>query len=535
MLRLAELRMELSTPFRLAAVCFFVSLAGAVLAQSGPARNTGAQASAAGDPAEGLNLLMAAESVMQQAIDRAGRSVVAIARVRRGSVDPIESFDFNLPRLDQPLVDPRDPEFIPTDFFSGVVVGSNGDILTCYHALGDPDQHDYWVYYQGQAERAETVSVAATVRAGDPWTDLAVLRVNARNLPEMAMGDAAALRRGSIVIALGNPYAIARDGVASASWGIVSNLQRKTVSAEPDATAGYEPAESLHEYGTLIQTDAHLNLGTSGGALVNIRGEMVGLTTSLAAVAGYETAAGYAIPIDGPMLAAVDALRQGREPSFGFLGIEQQELTPQLRNMGASGVLVRRVVPGLAADEAGIRAGDVIHAVDGATVNSINDLFRELSRRAAFSEIDISLVSVPARRAVDATRTVRVTLGKKYLPLSRPAYATNPEPSWRGMRVDHLSGLPPQQIFFRRMGAEPESSVAVTSVDIDSPAWDAGLRPGYLVLAVNGQSVQEPEEFRAAVQDAEGEVILRVLGDGRVRRDVTVVPSTPPTPKVDAE
>ena len=110
-------------------------------------------------------------------------------------------------------------------------------------------------------------------------------------------GDARKLKKGQIVIALGNPYAIARDGQASASWGIVSNLARKDGPCPSDERpAPTKP--TLHQYGTLIQTDAKLNLGTSGGALLNLKGEMIGLTMSLAAASGYEQAAGFAIPVD---------------------------------------------------------------------------------------------------------------------------------------------------------------------------------------------------------------------------------------------
>src|SRR5207253_2509174 len=121
--------------------------------------------------------------------------------------------------------------------------------------------------------------------------DLAVLEItepepSKLNLRSITLGDASHLKRAQIVITLGNPYAIARDGQMSAGWGIVSNLGRRAPPAE--GTNLYEQHPTIHHYGTLIQTDAKLNIGTSGGPLLNLKGEMIGLTTAMAALSGAE-------------------------------------------------------------------------------------------------------------------------------------------------------------------------------------------------------------------------------------------------------
>ena len=145
------------------------------------------------------------------------------------------------------------------------------------------------------------------------------------NLQPITFGDAATLKKGQIVIALGNPYAIARDGQPSASWGIISNLQRQAPSPR-DGTRPSDGRETLHHFGTLIQTDARLELGTSGGALVNLKGEMIGLTTSLAALSGYERPGGFAIPVDDDFRRALETLKTGRLPDYGFLGVAPRTL-----------------------------------------------------------------------------------------------------------------------------------------------------------------------------------------------------------------
>src|SRR5262249_22946371 len=160
-------------------------------------------------------------------------------------------------------------------------------ILTAHHVLRE--NCDYWITTASR----KTYKVQQ-IKAADPRSDLAVLSIKARDgeLEPIKFGDAAGLKKGQIVLALGNPYGIARDGQVSASWGIISNLSRKDGPWTTDReTRNSKP--TLHHYGSLIQTDVKLNLGTSGGALVNLKGEMIGLTVSLAAGLGYEQAAGF--------------------------------------------------------------------------------------------------------------------------------------------------------------------------------------------------------------------------------------------------
>lgn len=456
---------------------------------------------------DGLTMMITAEATIQKAIERAAPSVVAIARVRRGlSRDIGAELQLGIPGLGQPGAELFGKDVVPTDFGSGVIISSDGAILTCYHLLDDPREHDYFVWLgssegagfagMGEAiparvERLPVERLPAIVQAGDPWTDLAVLKIDAADLPVIPMGDAKSLRRGSIVISLGNPYATARDGQASASWGIVSNLQRR--APRQRASEGeLNPPESLQEFGTLIQTDAKLNLGTSGGALINLRGEMVGLTTSLAAVAGFEQAAGYAIPIDAPALAAIAELRAGKLPSFGFLGVEP-------RDVGAGrGALILRVVPGMAADLAGIHSGDVIVKVDGQPIEDAQTLFREMSRRPADTEVAMTVVSPGLGQPRDLT----AKLGKKRLALSRPAFSQTPEPTWRGMVVDFASALPPDR--WMRGLANSTSEAAILRVDPDSAAWIAGIRPGQTIFQVAGKAVKHPDDFYAAVDRLSG-------------------------------
>ncbi len=225
------------------------------------------------------------------------------------------------PRTRQPT-DPKDPSFVPSEFATGVVVDSKGLILTSAHVLADDSRYVVWT---------DRKAYDAQVIAADPRSDLAVLQVTEKTsgseFVPIRLGDASKLRRGHFVVTLGNPYAIARDGEVCAGLGIVSNLSRKAPPV-PGETNPRASRPTLHHFGTLIQTDAKLNLGTSGGALLNLDGEMVGLTTALAAQAGYEQAAGYALPVDETFRRVVATLKQGREVEYGLLGVVPQRLTP---------------------------------------------------------------------------------------------------------------------------------------------------------------------------------------------------------------
>ncbi|HMC67338.1 MAG TPA: trypsin-like peptidase domain-containing protein, partial [Gemmataceae bacterium] len=189
-----------------------------------------------------------------------------------------------------------DPGYVPELFGSGVVIDQQGLILTNYHVVRDEPTQIYVRLLGGKGSYAR-------IHAADPRSDLAVLQLRDKlDLKPIKLGDAGKVRKGQFVICLSNPYAAgSRDGSPSASQGIISNIRRrapgnpKQEKEEAEVPRGNQK-KPLQRYSTLFQTDARLNLGCSGGALINLRGEMIGLTTSLAALSGGETAGGFAVP-----------------------------------------------------------------------------------------------------------------------------------------------------------------------------------------------------------------------------------------------
>ncbi len=479
--------------------CVALILANAVLLSAA------SRAAAQRITAEGL--ARAVERTLVDAVARTEKSVVAIARVDKETPDEVLNLEFRLDpfgrrggRLGSPS--PTDPDFIPNEYAAGVVVDRAGLILTTYHVLAP--QSDYYV------TAADRQVYRATVKAADPRSDLAILSIKATDLVPIGLANAGALRKGQIVIALGNPDAIAKDGQASAAWGIVANLARKA----PPEPGSFESAgkTTLHHYGTLIQTDAKLGVGTSGGPLLDLSGRMVGLLTSLPAPTGYERAAGYAIPVDATFRRIVETLKQGREVEYGFLGIEPANLTREEILSGLRGMRVERVTPGPGTPAAagGLEAGDIITAVGGRPILDADHLVLEVGRLPVDSVARITVL----RRG--RKRELNVRLGK-YPVRGRKIVTARAEP-WRGLQVDYPTVLVDPRY---RAHDEPvyfEDAVLVTEVQQDSPAWRAGLRVGMSISHVVGRAVRTPGEFRTMVAGRPGPVPIRLTEQDSPRR-----------------
>ncbi|MCA9163282.1 MAG: trypsin-like peptidase domain-containing protein [Planctomycetales bacterium] len=451
------------------------------------------------------------QKAVTDAIAKAESSVVAIARVRKRE----KKFDPT-----GVSIDPSSTDFIPQHFGAGVVVDPQGLILTTYHLLGDPEKFDYIVWLNRAPYEVTRIAAVQQVNAADPWTDLAILKIEAANLTPISFGDADALKKGTFVVALGNPHGIARDGKLSASWGIVSNLERKAPTSPPEFRTS-EGKETLHHFGTLIQTDAKLPPGSSGGALINLQGEMVGLITSLTPRSEEPTAGGFAIPVDDLFHRVLGELKEGKSPAFGFLGVSTRELDANERRRGEFGARVDRVVENTPAARGGLRPMDVITHVEGKAVYTRDDLFRELSKLPPDAEPELAIQrdAFGAQRGREIFRVV--TLSKKHIDSARPSFARQQPTPWRGLRIEYVTALPPGQFF------QPQASIinradAVGVLDVvrDSPAWKAGFRPGELITHVGKTAVATPRQFAEAVANRGDAVSLRVLdsnGEEQVR------------------
>jgi len=433
------------------------------------------RAAAQQDQPTALQIAAALESAVVEAIERCEPSVVAIARVEAASA---------------PDATPTNPSFVPSQYGTGVVFDRRGLILTSYQLVNKNDQ--YWV------TTSDRKIYRAKPKGADPHSGLAVLQVSASDLKPIRFGDASNLRKGQFVVGLGNPYGIARDGQVSASWGIISNLARKAAPVWSDVRQNDKP--SLHHFGTLIQTDAKLNTGTSGGPLVNLRGEMIGLSTALAATPGYELSAGYAIPIDDAFRRVIDVLKEGREVEYGLLGIVTEELDRKAFVEGRRGMRVRDVVPGTPAAKVGLQPGDVITHVNGERIYGSDGLMLEVGKQPVGATVRLQV------QRDNRVLRLAATLAKKYV--HGESIVTEPRESWRGVQIDHATAIKGYMERVRQNEVDLDGCVVVKDVRLDSPAWKQGLRPYDFVTHVGNVRVRNPEEFLAAVSGRSGPVRL---------------------------
>jgi serine protease Do len=463
-----------------------------------------------GDPPTAADIVSALETATIDAIAKAQPSVVAIARVRGDDPDKITAIRGEPAAAVAPIgPDNKLQRFqyaAPGDFSSGVVIGADGEILTTYHTLRGAAQ--IWV------RTADKQEFEAVIIAADPRSDLAVIAPRnaradlVRKLTPMTLGDAAKMRPGTFLLALGNPYNAARDGKASAGWGILANTARRVHAPTGDNVGVGVRAQFFRYQPTLLQLDSKLNLGMSGGAVVNMKGELVGLTTAAASPVAYDVQAGYAIPMDALGRRIADTLRQGKEFEYGFLGIGLDEKVPNgVANVGR----------GTPAENAGLVVGDQIVAVGDRTLDDDDGL------TMALAEVEVGRdVKLKVRRGddlVDITAFV-----SKYPVNYGQVIATNRAKPWRGLRVDFTSVVKNANGFdFTLMTAMAQGGVAVTDVETGGAADLAGLKKDAIITRVDGLPVPTPAAFAKAVAGTEGKPVTLTISSGVDRpRDVVV-------------
>jgi S1-C subfamily serine protease len=463
-------------------------LACATLAWDEPPKAASAPAPAA------IDVVSALEEALGDAIAGAEGSVVAIHRDKtddaqetlavRGRTPPTRPFAPGMPRA-VPVTNLGD--MISFDFGSGVVVGDEGQILTAFHVVKGATRLI--------VKATDRQVFSAEVIAADPRSDLAVIApvrepgLAPPRLKPIAIRDAGKLRKGSFLVVLGNPFIAARDGKASASWGILSNIARRIELDMDDFQFPRQASPQLLNYPTLLQLDAKLNLGMSGGAVVNMKGELVGLTTMASSPAGFDAMAGYAIPMDRTGRRAVETLKHGKEVEYGLLGVTSHQNNTNI---------VEEVTLNSPAALGDLQQGDEIVGVDGQPVVDFDSLILAVNAYAAGDAIRLQIRR--GGREIEKT----IVLGK--FPVKGEIIVTNPRPAWRGLRVDYLTMLPRGNIGL--LEDAPAPGVIVRDVEPDSPAAQSGFKDGQIVHRVDGKPVANPDQFAKVVAKLSGPVTL---------------------------
>jgi len=275
---------------------------------------------------------------------------------------------------------------------SGVIVSSAGYVLTNHHVVEAADEIEVAL--------ADGKKLLAKVVGNDPETDLAVLRVNAEQLPAITFGSSDALHVGDVVLAIGNPFGVGQ----TVTSGIVSALGRTGLG--------------INTFENFIQTDAAINPGNSGGALIDAGGNLVGINTAIFSRSGGSMGIGFAIPVSTAKMVLEQIVKTG-SVTRGWIGVEVQEITPAVAEsfkLGTTrGALIAGVLRGGPADKAGVKPGDILVEVDGKSVLDPAAMLNLVAALAPGSSVKMKLKR--QSQNVDAT----VTVGRRPKPQARPA------------------------------------------------------------------------------------------------------------------
>ena len=364
---------------------------------------------------------------------------------------------------------------------SGVIVTDDGYILTNNHVIDDADA----VYIRTFDNR----KIDAKVIGKDPKTDLAVIKVNAKGLKPIVIGDSDKLRVAEWVIAIGSP--LGENFARTVTQGIVSAKGRANVG--------------LADYEDFIQTDAAINPGNSGGALVNINGELVGINTAIASRTGGFEGIGFAVPSNMAKKVLTSLITTGKV-SRGYLGVSIQDIDENLAKVMhlkvVEGVLVGTVVDGSPAAKAGVKTGDVILDFNGAKVTSSVALRNSIASQSPGATVKFRVL----RDGVIRLFSVRLEeqTGKE---IASRSEGDEKVTSALGFKAEALTAETAQK-FNRKPGA---GKVIVTSVSSSSNAYQAGVRRGDIILSVNRQSVSSFAQYSTLVSSIKSGDLLFLL------------------------
>ena len=364
------------------------------------------------------------------------------------------------------------PEHKEQSLGSGVIVSGDGFIVTNNHVI----------------EKAQEIKVLLTNKrdykakliGADPKTDIAVIKIEATGLPSLPWGDSNKLRVGEIVFAIGNPF------------GLTSTVTMGVISAVGRANVG------IADYEDFIQTDAAINPGNSGGALLNAKGELVGINTAIVSRSGGYQGIGFAVP-SSMAKQVMESLIKYKKVVRGWLGVSIQEITSDLAEefgvKDLKGALVSGVMKGSPAEKAGIRQGDVILLYNGKDVDDTGHLRNMVSQTPVGTKVTIKLLRKKKEMELEV---IIAELPKKMSEAAadEEEAATDEEHALSGVTVREVT---PELARRFGLGDAAEGGVVVVRIDPGSPAYEGGVRPGDMILQVNQMDIATLDDFKKAV------------------------------------
>lgn len=366
---------------------------------------------------------------------------------------------------------------------SGVIVSPEGYILTNNHVV------------DGATEVKVTLSdkreFEAKIVGIDPKTDVAVLKIDASNLKSVTLGDSSKVEVGDTALAIGDPF------------GVGQTVTRGIISATGRGNLGIE------DYEDFIQTDAPINPGNSGGALINDRGELVGINTAILTHSEGSEGIGFAVPVNLARQ-VMDQILQNGKVVRAYMGILPQDMTPEMAKAfgqkDARGVAVGDVTANSPAQQAGVHRGDILLDVNGKPIANSNELRMTISMMQPGTDIKLNLLRDGSQK--------EITLKLAEMPTETAMAIPDNDNSTKALEGVEVTNLTPN--LADRLGLPSSSAgVVVTDVDPSSKVADSGLRKGDLIQEVNHEPVKNVSEFQSALKKGGSDPLLLVNRQGR--------------------
>jgi serine protease Do len=426
-----------------------------------------------------------------------GKAVVSISTERTDKAPGGRRFYFNVPPGGQspfgddeflrrffgdPFRNMPEQDYKQIGLGSGVIIDPEGYVLTNEHVVDGADKITVTLP-DGREFKGE-------VKGQDSRSDLAVVKINARDLPVAALGDSDSVKIGQWVVAIGNPFGFAlQNPEPTVTAGVISALHRSLGKAMPHD----------RDYGDLIQTDAAINPGNSGGPLVDLKGEVVGINVAIFSTSGGYQGIGFAIPSNAAKR-IIARLIEGKKILYGWLGVTVQDLNDDLAKqfglVEKKGALVAGVVKNGPAQKAGIKDADVIIRFANQPISSVRELLSAVGK----TEVGKKTPVVVIRNKKEVTVTVEV--GER--PQNAEKMAPASEGTWRGLQVKEITSD-----VAKHFNLEDTSGVVVTGIEPGSPADDAGLMIGDIIREINNQPVKNLGEYAKLTSEVRGDVLVK--------------------------
>ncbi len=380
---------------------------------------------------------------------------------------------------------------------SGVIVSKNGYVLTNNHVIEGADEIIVATEKDGQ-----TTEYEAEVIGTDERTDIAVLKIDASNLPSLTLADSDDLQVGDITFAVGNPFGVGK----TVTSGIISALGRGALG--------------IVDYENFIQTDASINPGNSGGALVDIQGRLIGINTAIISGSGGAQGVGFAVPINLARI-IMERLIEDGSVRRGYLGVLIQPISQDLAEVfeleDRAGALVGGLTPGGPAEKAGIEPGDIIVKINDEKVKSDQGLRLAVAEKRPGSKLNVTVLRDGNRMDFE------VELDEFPEDPAMASYGSPYGPSARDDRFPKNSALEGVQVMDSEKAPDefrlPDDLRGAVVVDIQSEsiAAESGLQVGDVILEINRERVRSGREAVEAARGLEGRTLLRVWSRGVTR------------------